>query len=310
MMTPHDHDHHHAHGTARTGDVLLSALVVTLGFAVVEALAGWWSGSLALLGDAGHMVTDSASLGLAAMAAWLARRPPSARHSYGFGRAEIVAALLNALVMLALIAALTAAAVGRLLEPQRVAGGAVTVVALVGLAVNVLVAWLLSRGEQTMNTRGALLHVLGDLLGSIAALLSGVVIMVTGWTPIDALLSLVICALILASSLRLLRDAFHALMEGTPLHLAYEDVGRAIAAQTGVHSVHDLHIWTLSSQRIALSAHVVVDDLSGWRAVLRAITQELEHRFGITHITLQPEDMRQPVVWAKHRRHKRPLHHS
>lgn len=294
---PH-HSHDHASATATAGRTLACALAVTLGFALVEAVAGWWSGSLALLGDAGHMVTDSASLGLAALAAWLARRPPSARHSYGFGRAEIVAAFINALFMLAVIVAITAAAVQRLLEPQPVAGEAVTVVALIGLVVNVLVAWLLSRGEKTMNTRGALLHVLGDLLGSIAALLSGVVIVFTGWTPIDALLSLAICALILASSLRLLRDALHALMEGTPLHISYEDVGKAIAAQPGVHSVHDLHIWTLSSNRIALSAHVVVEDLSRWRGVLRSIAQELERRFAITHVTLQPEDIGQPVVWA------------
>jgi cobalt-zinc-cadmium efflux system protein len=307
-----EHDHAHTHAAPQAGGVLVWALVATLGFALVEAVAGWWSGSLALLGDAGHMATDSASLGLAALAAWLARRPPSARHSYGFGRAEIVAAFVNAVFMLAVIAALTAAAVQRLLQPQRVAGEAVTAVALVGLVVNVLVAWLLSRGEKTMNTRGALLHVLGDLLGSIAALLSGIVIVFTGWMPIDALLSLAICALILVSSMRLLRDALHALMEGTPLHLSYEDVGRAIAGQRGVHSVHDLHIWTLSSHRIALSAHVVVEDLSQWRSVLRGIAQELEHRFAISHITLQPEDLRQPVVWAgkEQRRHSRPAQRS
>lgn len=276
--------------------MLLWALALTLGFAVIEALAGWWSGSLALLSDAGHMVTDSASLGLAALAAWLARKPPSARHSYGLGRAEIVAALLNAVFMLAVIATITVVAIERLRTPQPVAGGSVTVVALVGLVVNLGVAWLLARGEKTMNTRGALLHVLGDLLGSMAALLSGIVIWSTGWLPIDPLLSLAICVLILVSSLRLLREALHALMEGVPFDLSLNDIGAAMAGITGVRSVHDLHIWTLSSKRIALSAHLVIDDLGQWDRVLHDVAHMLDERFHIEHVTLQPETIVRTLV--------------
>lgn len=287
----HSHDHY-----LPAGRVLLWALAVTLGFAAVEAIAGLWSGSLALLSDAGHMVTDSASLGLAALAAWLAQKPPSQRHSYGLGRAEVVAALGNAVLMLALIVGIVVVAIDRLRVPQPVAGEAVTVVALLGLAVNVGVAWLLVRGERTMNIRGALLHVFGDLLGSLAALVSGVVIWYTAWYPIDPLLSLVICALILAASLRLLRDAVHALMEGVPLHLSLEEIGTAIAAVGGVRSVHDLHVWMLSSNRTALSAHVVVDDLGRWDTILREISGMLHERFGIEHVTLQPESTVQAVV--------------
>lgn len=272
-----------------TGRVLSWALVATLGFAAVEAFAGWWSGSLALLGDAGHMLTDSASLGLAALAARLAHTPPSPRHSYGLGRAEIVAAFVNAVLMLAVVIAITVAAIRRLRDPQPVAGEAVTAVALLGLIVNIGVAWLLARGENTMNMRGALLHVLGDLFGSIAALVAGVVIWYTGWFPIDPLLSLAICALILAATLRLLRDALHALMEGVPLHLSLNEIGSAIARVDGVRSVHDLHVWTLSSNRTALSAHVVIDDLAQWESVLREISQMVERRFDIEHVTLQPE---------------------
>ncbi len=288
----HSHSHSHGHGHVHTpaaGQSLIFALVLTLSFAAIEALAGWWSGSLALLSDAGHMVTDSASLGLAALAAWLARKPPSMRHSYGLGRAEIVSALLNAVFMLVIIVTITVVAVQRLRDPQPVVGESVIVVALIGLVINIVVAWLLAHGEKTMNTRGALLHVLADLLGSIAALISGVVIWVTDWTPVDPLLSLVICVLILASSLRLLREALHALMEGVPLHLSLDEIGTAIAGVDGVRSVHDLHIWTLSSNRIALSAHIVIDNFTRWDGILREISSMLEHRFEIAHVTLQPE---------------------
>jgi cobalt-zinc-cadmium efflux system protein len=285
-MSNHAHEHRPA-----AGSMLAWALAITLSFALLEAVAGWWSGSLALLSDAGHMVTDSASLGLAALAAWLARKPPSSRHSYGFGRAEIVAALVNAAFMLVVIATITVVAIQRLQAPQPVAAESVIVVALLGLLVNILVAWLLARGERTMNTHGALLHVMGDLLGSIAALLSGIVVWATGWLPIDPLLSLAICALILISSLRLLREALHALMEGVPLHLSLNEIGAAMAGVSGVRSVHDLHIWTLSSNRTVLSAHLVIDDLGQWERVLHDVAHMLDERFDIQHVTLQPEPL-------------------
>ncbi|MDO9372117.1 MAG: cation diffusion facilitator family transporter [Gammaproteobacteria bacterium] len=279
--------HHHAH---RDRPALLGAAVLlTLGFAMVEAAAGWWSGSLALLGDAAHMVTDTAALGLAAFAAWIMRRPPSARHSYGLGRAEVVVALINGLLMLAIVIGIGWAAVERLHAPQPVAGLAVMGVAAVGLLVNALVARLLLRGEQSLNTRGALLHVLGDLFGSVAALASGTVIYFTGWTPIDPLLSLLICALILYSSLRLLRDTLHVIMEGVPPEIDLAEVGQALAGIRGVISVHDLHIWTLSSGVVALSAHVVVNDLSGWEEILGRLRALLHERYAIDHVTLQPE---------------------
>ena len=291
----HGHDHH-AHRPADAGPRLVWALFLTLGFAAVEAGAGFWSGSLALLGDAGHMVTDSASLGLAAFAAWLVRRPPSRRHTYGLGRVETLAALFNVLFMVLVVVGISVAAIHRFLEPAKVNGEAVTRVAIIGLFINIGVAWLLMRGEQTMNTRGALLHVLGDLLGSVAALVAGAVIVYTGWTPIDPLLSLLICLLVLGSSLRLLREVLQALLEGVPAHLSIEQIGRALAVVPGVRSVHDLHIWTLSSNRIALSAHLVVDGLEQWPAVLSAARHVLLHQ-GITHVTLQPESDMHPVQW-------------
>ncbi len=299
----HVHDHHghphHAPAAGSTRARLTVAVALTLGFAVIEALAGWWSGSLALLGDAGHMVTDSTALAIAAIAAWVAARPPSERHSYGLGRMEVIAALLNGLFMLAVVAGIAAAAVGRLQEPIPVQAPTVMVVAGIGLAINVAIALTLSRGAQDLNTRGALLHVMGDLLGSVAALASGVVIHFSGWTRIDPILSLFICVVILFSTLSLLRESLHVLMEGVPRHLDLPEVGRAMASTEGVMSVHDLHIWNLSSGEVALSAHILVGSLANWQAVLDRLRHELEDSFQITHVTLQPEPAEVPIQWTQ-----------
>lgn len=288
----HNHAHHshsHSHSAASPSRSLIWALVLTLSFAGVEAVAGWLSGSLALLGDAAHMVSDATALGLASFAAWIAMKPPTDQHSYGYGRAEVIAALVNSLFMIVIVVGIVVAAVDRFQSPQPVIGSTVMWVAAVGLVINLLVAFVVSSGHQTLNTRGALLHVLGDLLGSVAALIAGTVIHFTGWTPIDPILSLVICALILYSSLHLLREVLHVIMEGVPLHIDLQEVGNAMAAIEDVNSVHDLHIWTLSSGRIALSAHIVVDELGKWQQILDQQSGMLKTRFGVEHVTLQPE---------------------
>jgi cobalt-zinc-cadmium efflux system protein len=282
------HGHtHHAH-TGRSG-VLFVALGLTLAFAAIEAAVGWWSGSLALMSDAVHMFTDSSALGLAAAAAWLARRPPSALHSYGLVRAEVLAALINSVLMLVLLGFIVHEAIDRLGAPRDIRGEAVIGVATVGLAVNLAVAWVLSRGEHTLNTRAALLHVLGDALGSVAAIAAGIVVVTTGWTPIDPLLSLLVVALILVSALRLLREAVHVLMEGVPQNVQLNAVGRDLAALDGVHRVHDLHVWTLSSGSIALSAHLEIRSLDDWPVLLATARHALDAQHGIRHVTLQPE---------------------
>lgn len=282
----HGHSHHHHHGS---GSSLVWALGLTLGFAAVEVVGGLVSGSLALLGDAGHMVSDATALGLAALAAWVARQPRSASHSYGLVRAEVVAALINGIFMLVIIAAIAYHAIERLWQPQPVAGGMVMVIAAIGLVVNLIVAAILHRGEQTLNTRAALLHVIGDLLGSVAALLSGVIIYWTGWMPIDPLLSLLICALILYSSVRLLKEVLHVIMEGVPPYLTLEAVESAMNEPESVQSIHDLHVWTLSSGMVVLSAHVVIEDMSRWDETLQQLSELLDQRFDIQHITLQSE---------------------
>lgn len=289
----HEHGHHHRHPSQAVGPLSWAA-GLTFGFAGIEALAGWWSGSLALLGDAGHMLSDATALGLAAGAAWLARRPPSARHSYGLARAEVIAALVNGLAMLAVVVWIAVEAVERLTAPAAppVEGAVVALVAAMGLVVNVVVALMLTRGEATLNTRAALLHVFGDLLGSVAALIAGAVVYFTGWMPIDPILSLAICALILHSTVKLLREATHVLMEGVPPHLDLAEVGASLARVPGVRSVHDLHIWTLASGMLALSAHVVLEDardFNPWPRVLADMRALLHDRYGIEHVTLQPE---------------------
>jgi cobalt-zinc-cadmium efflux system protein len=268
---------------------LLLAMLLTLGYAGVEAGVGWWSGSLALLGDAGHMVTDAVALLIAVLAARIAQLPPSPRHSFGMARAQLVAALVNAAFMLAVVGMLSVEAVARLMNPVDVKGEAVTVVAGVGLLLNLAVAWMLSRGKQDLNVRAALLHVMGDLLGSVAAIASGVLVMFTDWTRADPALTFVIAGLIGFSSLRLAREALHGLMEGVPFHLSLVEIGKVMAAVPGVASVHDLHIWSISAERIALSAHVVLDGMGQWEAALAGLQTLLCERFEIEHVTLQPE---------------------
>lgn len=264
------------------------ALALTGGFAGVEAVGGWLAGSLALISDAGHMVTDAASFVVALIAAAVSARPASRRASYGYARAEVIAAFVNALAMLALITWIAVEAVFRLLAPTPVAGATVMAVAAAGLAVNLVVAWMLSRGAAGMNARGALLHVIGDLLGSLAALVAGAVIYRTGWMPIDPILSLVVAVLILRSTLALLKESTGVLMEGVPAHLSYEAVGRALAALPGVTGVHDLHIWHMGAERVALSAHVTIADGGAWPRSLAAAQRMLAHDFKIDHVTLQP----------------------
>ncbi|GAB4177443.1 MAG: cation diffusion facilitator family transporter [Wenzhouxiangellaceae bacterium] len=289
-MFEHDHHSHDSHG----GQALRRALLLTLGFAAVEFVVGWWGGSLALMADAGHMLTDSTALGLAAIAAWIARRPADARHSWGHGRAEVIAAMINGAAMLVLVTVIVLQAVQRFQNPVEVRGGAVLVVAAIGLLVNLLVLRALHGGRENLNVRGAMLHVLGDLLGSVAALASGAVILLTGWTPIDPLLSLLICALILVAALRLIRTATGIVMEQVPHGLELEQVRRAISEIDGVVEVHDLHIWRVAGQRIALSAHVVTASLERWPDQLTRINAMLLERFGIDHPTLQAEPPEHP----------------
>jgi len=245
------------------------------------------------------MLADAASLGLALLAYWIARRPPSRRASYGYARAEVIAAFVNALALLAVVVFIAIEAVRRLHVPAPVAGGVVLAVAFIGLLVNLGCAWILSRAGTSLNVRGALLHVLSDMLGSVAAIVAGAVILFTGWTPIDPILSLGVSLLILRSGWRLLAQSTGVLMEGVPAHLDYEEIGRALSQLPGIAAVHDLHIWHMSSQRAALSAHLLIREPAKWPETLAAAQRLLADRFHIDHVTLQPEPEQQTLVRFK-----------
>lgn len=285
-----DGDARHAHVIEDRSPAALSvALVLTLLFAVIEVITGFISNSLALISDAGHMVTDAAALGLALLAQVIARRPPSSRHSFGFVRAEALAAFVNSLALLALVAWITWEAVQRLLHPEAVRGGVVLVVAAIGAGINLLVAWVLSRDNTSINTRAALVNVMGDLLGSIAAIASGAVIHFTGWVRIDPLLSLFVALLILRSTSGILRESYHFLMEGVPTGIDYLEVGAHLKAIDGVLDVHDLHVWDMSPGQPALIGHLEIVSLERWPAVLADVRAMLRDKHGIDHVTLQPE---------------------
>lgn len=283
------HGHHGPSGAGKGSRALLAGLLLTFTFALIELSGGWLFGSLALMSDAGHMFSDSAALLVAVIAAKVALKPPGTRHSYGFARAEVIAATMNGLLLLGIVTLIIIEAIDRLQRPHSVSGFGVLVVASLGLLVNLTVLRILGHGEHNLNTRAARLHVLGDLIGSIAALTSGLVILLFGWYPIDPLLSFLIGALILVSTIRILRDALHVLMEGVPLGIDLPEVGQTLAQVPGVNSVHDLHVWTIASGQIALSAHVDVDTLDDWPATLERIRSVARSRFSIEHVTIQPE---------------------
>ncbi len=290
--------HNHVHTTPSHRSLYFAA-GITLSFALIEAGAGWWSNSLALMSDAGHMLADTSALLIASLGAWFTHRLPTRRFSYGLGQAEFITAFCNGLLMLAVVSGVIYHAVDRLSQPLEIKGEVVTAVAIVGLLINALVLFLLGHGETDLNRRAAMLHVLGDLLASVAALVSGLVILLTGWAMIDPILSLIIVALILFSTFRLLSEAVQGLLSGAPLGLTLQTIGTDMAKTRGVESIHDLHVWSLTSKRIALSAHVVITDINQWDFVLKELQAMLRDTHGIEHITLQPEVRTRQVVFIQ-----------
>ncbi len=285
--THHHHHHHHHHKHSHRH--ILFAIALIFGFACIEAISGWWAKSLTLLGDAGHMLSDGIALSIAAFAGWLALKPPSSKHSYGLGRVEVVAASLSSLLMLVISVVVIIEAVHRLHNPSQVQGGIVIIVASAGLLINAIVAWQLAQGERTLNIRAALLHVMGDILGSVAALISGAIIYFTHWMLIDPILSILIGILILISSLSLIKESLWVLMEAVPGHIELNIVAERMQQLPEVKAIHDLHIWTLSSGKIALSAHIFIYELSSWQKILLDLRDTLKQEFDIEHVTLQPE---------------------
>jgi cobalt-zinc-cadmium efflux system protein len=291
----HGHaDHHaHAHGAVEGGNErrVLLALLLTGGFMLVEVVGGLLAGSLALLADAGHMLTDTAALGLAWYAFRVSRRPATTAHSYGQHRAQVLAALINGGALVVIGVWITVEAVRRLLAPAPVLGGPMLAVACLGLAVNIGAFLILHRGgEEDLNLRGAALHVMGDLLGSLAAILAAAVILLTGWTPIDPILSVLVALLILHSTWTNLSRAWHVLMEGTPEDLDIVSLqGELTQAVPGVLDVHHVHAWSLVPGRTLMTLHASIAEAADHDAVLHDLQHALADRFGVGHATIQLE---------------------
>ena len=312
-MDPHDHDGHehddahghddahkhdgehgqgHAHGLTTQGINARMAIAVALNltFVVIEGGFGFLSNSVALIADAGHNLSDVLGLVCAWTAMFLGRRPAGVRFTYGLGRSSVLAALANAVLLLLACGAIAWEAVGRLAAPPAVAGATVMGVAASGIVINGLSAWLLHAGSHgDLNRRSAFIHMLGDAAVSVGVLLSGGLIVLTGWSRLDPIVSLVIVAAILASTWRLLRDSLHLSLDGVPASVNSSDVMSYLADQRGVTDVHDLHIWALSTTSVALTAHLVVPDRGAEDALLDSLTPDLKRRFHIHHSTLQIE---------------------
>jgi cobalt-zinc-cadmium efflux system protein len=278
----------------------VAVLVLTGTFVVVEVVGALWTGSLALAADAGHMLTDLGGLALALFATWIAARPPTPAKTFGYYRVEILAAVVNALILLAVAGVILMEAYRRILAPPAILGGPMLAIATLGLGVNLLSAWLLRAGAaESLNVRAAYLEVLADALASVGVLIAALVVMLSGWTLVDPLASAAIAVFIVPRTWRLLTQAVNILLEGTPAHLEVGEIGAAMTRVAGVRRIHDLHVWTLTSGRDAMSAHVVVDDLAESARLLEELHAVLHARFGIDHTTIQLEPAPPTVLQIK-----------
>ncbi|MBW2566589.1 MAG: cation transporter [Deltaproteobacteria bacterium] len=287
------HNHNHTHGSVReTGKSRLRlVLVLTSLFFVVEVFGGLWTNSLALLSDAGHMLSDMFALGLSLFAFWLSSRKPSPTKTYGYYRFEVVAAFINGVLLILIALWIFGEAYSRFQEPAAVKTVPMLVIAVLGLMINLLGIYLLHEiGTKNINIRGALFHLIGDAAGSVGAIAAAIAISLTGWTLFDPLVSVLIGLLIIYSAWRLLWDVVNILMQGVPPHIDLDSIRQGILSVDGVIGVCDLHIWSLTSEVESLSAHVVVEDMGRNKEILEKLTCLIRDRFGINHVTLQIED--------------------
>lgn len=297
MGHSHDHGHDHTHGANKKA-LAISFAIITV-FMVVEAIGGWLTNSLALLADAGHMLSDSISLGVAILAFTLGEKVADYSKTYGYKRFEILAAVFNGVTLVLIALYIFYEAYHRFANPPEVASGGMLAIALIGLLVNVLVAWLLMRNgdtDENLNVRAAFVHVLGDLLGSVGAVAAALLIMFFGWGWADPLASVIVAVLVLVSGWRVTKDAVHILMEGTPKNIDLDDIIETMEAVPGIESIHDLHAWSITSGQNALSCHAVVDgnlSVQDSQKILRAVEHELGHK-GIGHVTIQMENKGHP----------------
>ncbi|MFJ7736552.1 cation diffusion facilitator family transporter [Lysinibacillus sp. NPDC097287] len=288
------HDHNHAHGANKK--VLLISFIIITSYMLVEAVGGYLTNSLALLSDAGHMLSDAISLGIALLAFTLGEKVANYGKTYGYKRFEILAAVLNGVTLILIALFIFYEAIERFANPPEVATSGMLIISIIGLGVNILVAWIMMRGgdtEENLNMRGAYLHVISDMLGSVGAIIAALLIMFFGWGWADPLASVIVAALVLRSGYYVTKAALHVLMEGTPQNVNAEDIVKTIKQTKGIKGLHDLHIWSITSGLNALSCHAVVDDqmtIAESEKLLRKIEHDLQHQ-NIQHVTIQLETM-------------------
>jgi cobalt-zinc-cadmium efflux system protein len=288
-MRTEDHAHRKVRDF-REKKALVVVLCLTVSFMVIEIAAGFYSGSLALLSDAVHMFTDAFSISIALLAIWFSLKPPTSGKTFGFYRAEILAAFFNSMLLFALSIVIIFEAYDRLLEPMEVKSFMMTVVAVFGLLINLIGAFLLSKYQrENLNIRGAFYHVISDALGSLGTLIAGLVILMTNWYYADSIISIIISLLIVRGAWGLFWDSTHILLEGTPKGIELKSVEDTIRSHKGVLSVHDLHAWTLTQGFEALSAHLVIEDMQLSEELVSELKKVLFERFRISHVTLQVE---------------------
>ena len=296
----HEHDHHHHHTTNQRA--LFWAFLLIATFMIVEVVGGLWTNSLALLSDAGHMLSDAAALGLSFLAVRFGARQATPDRTFGYRRFEILAAFVNGLTLLVISIYIIIEAYKRLFAPPEIMSEGMLVIAVVGLIVNILAAWILMRGEQdNLNVRSALLHVFGDLLGSVGAITAALLILLFGWTLADAIASLFVAVLILISGYRVTRDAVHILMEGAPHEVDVVAMQNELLRVDGVNEIHDLHVWSITSNEYAVTCHVLIDETTDDQAVLHDVTNRI-NRFGAferstVQIERAPACCKERTIW-------------
>jgi cobalt-zinc-cadmium efflux system protein len=289
LARSHAHDDH---SLSRAGDRqrLTLTLALVAAYLVAEVVGGLWTGSLALLADAGHMFSDAGALALSLFAIWLAQRPTSVERTFGYHRVEILAALANAVALVAVALLILSEAFKRISSPRDVLGAPMLAVAVGGLVVNLAGLWILQRGKDAnLNVRGAWLHVVSDTLGSVGVIIAAFLVWALGWREADPIASIAIALLVIYASWQLLRETVGVLMEAAPGHIDVEEVRRALLETVGVVSIHDLHVWTITSGFVSLSCHVESSRRVPDRELLTTLQSVLRERFGIDHATIQIE---------------------
>ncbi|HCG4535972.1 cation diffusion facilitator family transporter (plasmid) [Ureibacillus chungkukjangi] len=293
----HDHNHDHTHG-ANKKTLMIAFIIITV-YMIVEVIGGILTNSLALLSDAGHMLSDAISLAIALIAFKLGEKVANERKTFGYKRFEVLAAVINGVTLILIALFIFYEAIQRFISPPEVASTGMLMISIVGLLVNILVAWIMMRGGDTkdnLNLRAAFLHVISDMLGSVAAIVAAILIMLFNWGWADPLASVIVAILVFISGIKVSKSAIHVLMEGTPSNIDLNEIIKTIENTQGVKTIHDLHVWTITSGQNALSCHAVVDSnlkVQDCQKILQTIEHELEHK-GINHVTIQMESKENP----------------